>query len=73
MDIRTLTLAKDGHSYVFRYPAGHENKVIDHLMELAQADQTNFDWLDAATLCFQVTQTTAQACDEVIHSMGEDS
>lgn len=62
MSIRTLSLLKGGHKYVFRYSAGCEDEVVDAVMALAEDPQSPLDWLDAATLSFQVTQCAAADC-----------
>jgi hypothetical protein len=62
MNAKTLTLVKGGHKYIFRYPQGSENEIVDSIIELAEDAQTNLDWLDAATLSFQVAQGAAVDC-----------
>ncbi len=59
MSHKTLTLVKSGHKYVFRYSAGHENEIVDEIVRLAEDAHTHLDWLDAATLSFQVAQGAA--------------
>jgi len=59
MSHKTLTLVKSGQKYVFRYSAGSENAIVDEIVRLAEDPQTNLDWLDAATLSFQVAQGAA--------------
>lgn len=60
MDTQTLCLDKDGHRYLFRYPKGREDTIVEELMRLADDPTLNFDWMDAAALSFQVTQDSAQ-------------
>ena len=62
MTTRTLSLVKGGHKYVLRYSHGCEDDMLDAIMELAESDDNPVDWLDAATLSFQVTQNTAANC-----------
>jgi len=62
MTTRTLCLVKGGHRYVFRYSPGGEDDMLDAIMELAESDSSPIDWLDAATLSFQVTRNTAADC-----------
>ncbi len=59
MGPRVLSLAKDSHKYIFRYTPGCEQQVIDEIMRLADDPDTSLDWLDAATLGFQVAQQAA--------------
>jgi len=66
MTTRTLSLVKGGHKYVFRYSAGCEDDILDSIMDMAESDQSPIDWLDAATLSFQVTQNTAANCVQAL-------
>ena len=59
MTTRTMRFAKDGQNYIFRYRSDAPDEIIDHIMTLAESSQYNIDWLDAATLSFQITQTAA--------------
>lgn len=59
MRMRNLTFAKDGHTFVFRYAPGYEDEVVDEIMQLAEDDDCTLDWLDAATLSFQIAQHAA--------------
>ena len=70
MSARVLSLAKGDHRYIFRYSPGNENQVVDEIMRLADDPQTNLDWLDAATLGFQVAHYTALGCQEAIKTVG---
>jgi hypothetical protein len=62
MASRTLDFNKNGQTYVFRYAPGDEDAVVEKLMSLAEDAQSPLDWLDAATLSFQVTQRAAVDC-----------
>ena len=64
MEPRTLTLAKGAHKYIFRYPPGAENEIVDEIMRLAESRDCNLDWLDAAALGFQIAQFAAADCPE---------
>ena len=61
MATRTLTLAKSGRKFVFRYSGGCEEQVLDQIAHLAADAETPLDWLDAAMLSFQVTQGAAES------------
>ncbi|MBN1943020.1 MAG: hypothetical protein JW849_06975 [Phycisphaerae bacterium] len=65
MDAQTLTLEKDGHLYLFRYTSGSEDALIEELMHLADDRSVNFDWLDAATMSFQVAQVAGESLGEL--------
>ena len=67
MSKRTVRLTKDGHDYVFAYGPGYEGQVVDEIMQLAADDETDFDWMDAAALGFQVAQYAAiDCCTEIM-------
>ena len=59
MEQRILQFNKSGQHYCFRYAPGAEAEVIDQLMTLAEDSATDLDWLDAATLSYQVAQEAA--------------
>ncbi|HDY65593.1 MAG TPA: hypothetical protein ENH84_05105 [Phycisphaerae bacterium] len=60
MNTRTLHLEKEGHTYLFRYAKGQEDEVVEEMMHLADGGETDFDWMDAAVLSFQVTHYAAE-------------
>ena len=62
MTSRTLDFHKQGQYFVFRYAPGGEDAVVERLMEMADDAQCPVDWLDAATLSFQITQRAAADC-----------
>lgn len=51
---RCLSFAKGQQRYVFRYRVGQEPDVLAALLQLAQSPETDFDWLDAAVLSYQL-------------------
>ncbi len=56
-----LTLAKEGHHYVFTYEPGRELDVLTHLVTIVQDPGSGLDWYDAAVLAHQMgAQMTAQ-------------
>jgi hypothetical protein len=59
MTTRTIAFAKTGHHYIFRYGPGMEEIVIDQIMSLAENHECDLDWLDAATLSFQIAWKAA--------------
>jgi hypothetical protein len=61
-----MKFAKDGQHYVFRYRHDMQDEMIDHFMGLAESDEYNIDWLDAATLSFQIAQHAAAGDNDVI-------
>ncbi len=63
---RQLVLNKAGEKFIFRYEQGHENELLDALIEQAKDKRTRFDWFDAAVLSFKVTQTLLSQADELL-------
>ena len=66
MRIRSLSLESNGHQFIFRYAAGREEEVLDAIVDLAEQDRCALDWVDAATLSFQVAQQSAADCCEAL-------
>jgi hypothetical protein len=54
MTTHTLILDKGERQYVFRYTPGSEGVVTNRLWRLAEDERCELDWVDAATLTFQV-------------------
>jgi len=72
MQVRNLTFAKSGHTFVFRYAPGYEDEVVDEIMQLAEDEDCSLDWLDAATLSFQIAQHAAGASPDALTTLPED-
>jgi hypothetical protein len=68
---RTISMTKGGRKFVFRYPRGHEDDIVDAIVSLAEDDSCPIDWLDAATLSYQVTQYAAADCARVLKLVDE--
>ena len=62
MDMRTIGLEKNGHFFVVRYGVSLEDQVVEHLMMMADDRESEFDWMDAAAMSFEVTQYAASDC-----------
>ena len=60
--MRTLALTKQSHRYVFRYNEGSECEVLEAVAALASDPTNDFDWVDAASLSFQITCEQASSC-----------
>jgi hypothetical protein len=58
--MRTLSLAKDGQYYCFRYEVGQEVRVLEALVETVQRSGREFDWFDAAILSHQLGRHLAK-------------
>ncbi|MHC4294054.1 MAG: hypothetical protein ACYSTL_00545 [Planctomycetota bacterium] len=71
MTMHSLDLTKGEHKYLFRYAPGSEENVIAELMRLTEDTNNEVDWLDAATLSFQVThKLAADCCKTLCHFHG---
>ena len=63
---RILAFSRAGHTYLFRYPSGSEDTMVDVVMQLAEDPDCPLDWLDAATLSFQAAQYAAETCTDTL-------
>jgi hypothetical protein len=43
-----------------------QDEMIDHIMDLAESSKYNVDWLDAATLSFQIAQHAAAGDGDIV-------
>jgi len=66
MTTRTLRFTKDGQYYIFRYRYDMQDEMIDHIMDMAESGEYNVDWLDAATLSFQIAQHAAAGDGDIV-------
>jgi hypothetical protein len=64
---RQLVLNKGAEKFIFRYDSGHEDELLDALIEQAKDRRTDFDWFDAAVLSFKLTQSLIGQADEFLH------
>ena len=63
---RQLVLNKGAEKFIFRYEAGHEDDLLDALINQAKDKRTQFDWFDAAVLSFKLTQSLISQADELL-------
>ena len=63
---RQLVLNKGKEKFIFRYESGHEDQLLDALIEQAKNKKTDFDWFDAAVLSFKLTQSLICQADELL-------
>jgi hypothetical protein len=66
MTTKTIRFAKNGQHYIFCYRYDMQDEMIDHIMDLAESNEYNVDWLDAATLSFQIAQHAATGDGDVV-------
>ena len=64
---RQLVLNKGAEKFIFRYDSGHEDELLDALIDQAKDRRTDFDWFDAAVLSFKLTQLLIGQADEFLH------
>lgn len=72
MSKRLLTFSKAGHSFLFQYPVGCEDEIVGRLMQLAEDPDCPMEWLDAATLSFQVAQYAANWPNEPLQASSDE-
>lgn len=65
--IRQLVLNKGGEKFIFRYESGHEDTLLDALINQAKDRRTEFDWFDAAVLSFKLTQSLICQADNILN------
>jgi len=65
---RQLVLNKGREKFIFRYEPGHEDELLDALIEQAKDRRTDFDWFDAAVLSFKLTQALIDHAEELLRS-----
>lgn len=63
---RQLVLNKGAEKFIFRYECGHEDDLLDALIEQAKDKRTGFDWFDAAVLSFKLTQSLIGQADKLL-------
>ena len=64
---RQLILNKGSEKFIFRYEVGHEEKLLDALIDQAKDNRTDFDWFDAAVLSFKLTQSLIGQADILLN------
>jgi hypothetical protein len=65
---RQLVLNKGAEKFIFRYESGHEDQLLDAMVEQAKDKRTDFDWFDAAVLSFKLTQTLIGNAEELLRN-----
>ena len=63
---RQLVLNKGKEKFIFRYDDGHEDDLLDALIDQARDRRTDFDWFDAAVLSFKLTQSLIGQAEKLI-------
>lgn len=66
MTTRTVRFNKRGQHYIFRYRNDMQDELISHITTLAESREHDLDWLDAATLSFQIAQQAATGDSDVV-------
>lgn len=54
MTARCMNFAKGRHRFVFRYEPGQEARMLAMFADLAEREDSEFDWFDAAVLSYQL-------------------
>jgi len=65
---RQLVLMKKDQRFVFRYQLGHEQQMLNNLVELARDTASDLDWFDVAVLSHQLGQNMGKQLDNLMKS-----
>ena len=60
-EVRTVTLQKGQHRFVYRCRNGHESELMRSLVAAAKDTDSGLDWYDAAVLSHQLAQQMERA------------
>lgn len=60
--MRTVTLNKQDHRFVFRYNEANQCDILEAVADLASDPGSDFDWVDAASVSFQIASEQAAKC-----------
>ena len=63
---KQLVLNKGEEQFIFRFDDGHEDELLDALIDQARNNGTDFDWFDAAVLSFKLTQSLLGQAEKLI-------
>lgn len=69
MELRQISLVKGAQRYVFRYSPGNEPEIIETFVDLADDIESEFDWFDAAVLCYQMGKQMTRQVDQTIEQI----
>ena len=50
----SIQLKKGEHTYVFEYEPGRGKEILMEIIELAEDDTSDFDWIDAAIIAYEL-------------------
>lgn len=51
---RQVSIRKNGHTFIFRYPKHREGDMIETWTDMASDNYLGFDYWDAAAMCYQI-------------------
>lgn len=57
--MKTISLSKGIHKYIFKYEDGNESAMIQCLVDMVKNRDLQFDWFDAAIVAHNVSKTLA--------------
>lgn len=63
--LRSLSMVKGEHRFVFRYAEGAESELLASFVALANDPDSEFDWFDAAVLSYQMGHQLSKELDSV--------
>ena len=59
--VASLIFVKGSHKWRFEWEKGNELLVVESITEIAESDNSNFDWFDAATICHEMIKISSKA------------
>ena len=63
---RQMCLIKGEETYIFRYNAGCEPEAVVAMGDLAANPNLDFDWFDAAVLCYQMGRRIGSEISDLV-------
>lgn len=68
VESRQVILMKKGQRFVFRYECGQEMQLLNHLICLADDNDSDLDWFDVAVLSHQIGQRMGHQLQKLMKS-----
>ena len=59
--VNSLIFVKGSHKWRFEWQKGDELLAVESITEIAESNNPNFDWFDAATICHEMIKISSKA------------
>ena len=66
-DVRYISIPKLNQVYIVKYERGKEGDVIDAVAAMAKDPKIDFDWLDAAVMCYSLGRDVEEEMNKIDH------